>query len=232
MNKHAVYAMLQQDSTLMDTSAVLQQFYVQAPSTNIGKVTNTGVLLAQTDTVNALSVNQTINPELQPEQSFKDVDNIYISLLNGNAADSLQLQMLEDIAAQCPQQGGIAVYRARVLLNVLNDNIRDWEDNCASAARTSNPQQTATNSLPVSLDIYLLPNPNDGNMTLSYSLPQDQQGQFVIYDVLGNTIAQTTLENGIHQKQIDLTQLAAGIYYYKVSFNNSIIKNDKIIIVK
>lgn len=69
-------------------------------------------------------------------------------------------------------------------------------------------------------------------MTLNYTLPEEQQGELIIYDVMGNTIAQTTLENGIHLKQIHLSQLAAGIYYYKVNFNNITIKNDKIIIVK
>ena len=80
------------------------------------------------------------------------------------------------------------------------------------------------------IDLY--PNPNDGNMTLSYNLPTDQQGQFIIYDVVGNTVAKTNLDKGLNQKQIDLTQLAAGIYYYRVSFNDVIIATDKIVIVK
>ncbi len=230
-NKHAVFEMLKQDSSIMDNSTVLQEFYSESASTNIGKVTDTGILLTQSSTDSAASVNQTINPELQIEQNYKDLDNIYISLMNGVSSDSMQLQTLEGIANQCPQQGGLAVYRARVLLNVLYDDVRYWEDNCASSARTGNPEQTE-NIVIANESITLYPNPNDGNMTLSYNLPDEQQGQFVIYDVIGNTVAKTTLENGLHQKQIDLSQLASGIYYYQVTFEGVIIKNDKIIIVK
>ncbi len=230
-NKHAVFEMLKQDSSIMDSSAVLQEFYSESGSTNIGKVTDTGILLTQSSTDSAASVNQTINPELQTEQNYKDLDNIYISLMNGIPSDSMQLQTLEGIANQCPQQGGLAVYRARVLLNVLYDDVRYWDDNCSSSQRSANPEMEANSTL-ASDGISLYPNPSDGNMTFTYSLPNEKQGQFLIYDVMGNTVAKTALENGLHQKQIDLSQLASGIYYYKIAYDGLVIKSDKIIIVK
>ncbi len=123
------------------------------------------------------------------------------------------------------------MYRARVLLNVLYDDVRYWDDNCSSSQRSANPEMEVTNAFDND-GISLYPNPSDGNMMLTYSLPTEKQGQFMVYDVMGNTVAKTSLENGLHQKQIDLSQLASGVYYYKVSYDGLVIKNDKIIIVK
>ncbi len=229
--KQAVYEMLKLDSVLMDSSVVLQEFYSATDSTNIGKVTNTGILLIQTNTDSAASVNQTINPELQIEQNYKELDNIYISLMNGTASDSMQIQILEAIALQCPQQGGLAVYRARVLLNVLYDDVRYWEDNCASSARMATPEEPNA-MVNGNGNVVLYPNPSNGFMTLAYNLSSERQGEFVIYDLLGNTIAKTNLAKGMNEKQIDLTALASGIYYYRVTVGGIVIKNDKIVIAK
>lgn len=230
-NKHAVYEMLKQDSSIMNESPILQEFYSESDSTNIGKVTDIGILLQQTNTDSAVSVVESISPELQIEQNYKDLDNIYIALMSGEQFDSIQIQMLEEIAIQCPQQGGLAVYRARVLLNVLYDDVRYWDDNCVSTARTGNAEEINT-ALISSGNISIYPNPNDGNMTLINNLPAEQEGEFVIYDVMGNTVAKTTLEKGMNKKQIDLSEVASGIYYYRVTINGIEIKNDKIVIVK
>jgi hypothetical protein len=231
MNKRAVYAILQKDSTLMDSSIVLQQYYSDAPSTNIGKTVNADVALSQGEIENADSVTLAITPEIQPEQNYKDVNDIYIALLNGEEADSTQLEMLESIAQQCPERGGLAVYRARVMLNVIYDAVYSWDIECASSQRVAN-QEHATNSVTTPQDVFLFPNPNDGNMTLSYLLSGDQEGQLIIYDMMGNTVAKASLENGLHQKQINLTELASGMYYYQVTFGNTIVKNEKISIIK
>ncbi len=123
------------------------------------------------------------------------------------------------------------MYRARVMLNVLYDAVYSWDVECASALRMANTEGAA-NSFAGSNDIFLFPNPNDGNMTLSYALPADQQGQLIVYDVMGNTIVKIMLENGSHQQQINLDELASGMYYYQITFNGIIVKNDKISIVK
>lgn len=229
-NKQAAYALLQKDSSLMDGSSVLQDFYADAPQTNMGKVAGTDVLLAQTDTTGAAIINQTIAPELTVEQSFKEVGEIYISLLNGNEPDSMQLQTLENIAAQCPQQGGGAVYRARVLLELIGDNVRTWEDDCPSNARMNRPTETVNTSTEQRVQLY--PNPNDGKMTLSYSLPENQNGQFVIYDVLGNVVAREKLVSGTQTQTILLSGLAAGVYHYQITFGDTVVQSDKLVIAK
>ena len=69
-------------------------------------------------------------------------------------------------------------------------------------------------------------------MTLVNNLPVEQEVEFIIYDVIGNTIAKTILEKGLSQKQIDLTEVSAGVYYYRVTVNGIVVKTDKIVIVK
>lgn len=231
MNKHEVYALLQYDQSQMNNSPVLQQFYATAPSTNVGKTVNTDVLLTQNNTVAASGINQSVNPQLMPEQNYKDVNDIYISLLNGVPADSNQLQTLESIASQCPAQGGIAVYRARVLLDVLYDGLYYWSDSCSSSARLA-PPEVNSNQQANSSNVMLYLNPNDGNMTLTYTLPEGQQGQFTLYDAMGNIVDTETLQTGTQNQPLLLTGLANGIYFYQVTFDNQIIKSEKIVIQK
>lgn len=185
--------------------------------------------LSQTNTSSASSINQSVTPVLLPEQNCKDVNDIYISLLNGVAADSVQLQTLESIAAQCPAQGGIAVYRARVLLNLIYDDVRTWDDNCPPSQRlapeSSDPASSSSSAL-------LYPNPNDGNMVLAYTLPDDQPGAFTLYDAMGNIVDVETLIAVSQKQSILLPGLASGIYFYQVTCGNSIITADKIAVQK
>jgi hypothetical protein len=231
MNKRDVYTLLQDDPSLMNNSPVLQQFYTSSPTTNVGKTVNTDVELAQTNTASASNINQSITPQLMPEQNYKEVNDIYISLLNGVPADTNQLQALEAIASQCPEQGGVAVYRARVLLDVIYDGIYYWSDSCSSSARLASPE--ITNDQPVNpSNVALYPNPNDGNMVLSYTLPEGKQGTFVLYDAMGNIVDTEVLLPGTQNQTLLLTGLASGIYFYHVTYDNSIIKSDKIVIQK
>ncbi len=61
------------------------------------------------------------------------------------------------------------MYRARVLLNVLYDDVRYWDDNCSSSQRSANPEMEANSTLANEV-ISLYPNPSDGNMTLTLQL--------------------------------------------------------------
>ncbi|MDQ3111203.1 MAG: T9SS type A sorting domain-containing protein [Bacteroidota bacterium] len=230
MSKQQVYALLLADTTLMNGEPELQQFYTSGSSAEMGKVAAADELLAQTLSASAEAVTRGMTPQLQPELNHRDVNLFYIQLQNGTPMDSMQYSQLEAIALQCPLQGGLAVYRARTLVELLDDNIRYWEDSCIiySQARNSQPQ-TAYEPSP---EVRLFPNPNDGTMELTYSLPDAEKGQFIVFDNTGQIVAIIPLKNGIQTQRIFLTDLAAGMYYYKVVYGSVVIKSDKLIIAR
>lgn len=60
------------------------------------------------------------------------------------------------------------------------------------------------------------PNPNDGNFTLQYALPNEQNAQLMLYDLTGREVYSTLLLSENHQLYLS-PSLPKGMYYGKVS---------------
>jgi len=76
----------------------------------------------------------------------------------------------------------------------------------------------------------IFPNPNNGNMTLTYTLNQDDEGIMKIYDVAGKLSQEIILDS--NRKQIEIaTNLSNGIYFYQLIVNDKLSKSDKIVII-
>ena len=84
------------------------------------------------------------------------------------------------------------------------------------------------------------PNPFNPTTTIKYIIPEAHSGFSMskvglkVYDVLGNEIA--TLVNeakqpGVYEVQFDATGLSSGVYFYKLTVNNSI-KVKRMILLK
>ena len=87
-----------------------------------------------------------------------------------------------------------------------------------------------TDDFPV---INLYPNPNDGNMTLEYSFPGEQDGMLTIYAINGDIVAVYPLKASNHLAFINSGELFSnGVYYYRFSVGDEIIATDKLIILK
>jgi len=79
----------------------------------------------------------------------------------------------------------------------------------------------------------LYPNPNDGNMVLSYSLAEKLGGTFNLYDITGRLINKYTLTEGENNSlKITESNLTNGVYFYSILVDNKVKAYNKIIIVK
>ena len=81
------------------------------------------------------------------------------------------------------------------------------------------------------LSFKIFPNPNNGNMTIKYTLRQSDKGSIRIYDVTGKLIEENSLNSNDNQMQITST-LDLGIYLYQIIVNDRIVKSDKMVIIK
>jgi N-acetylneuraminic acid mutarotase len=81
-----------------------------------------------------------------------------------------------------------------------------------------------------SFDLKIYPNPSNGIFNLTYSNLSTENAQFIITDVLGRTISEFTLQGNQNKMNIDASQLASGIYFYRVNSKQGLLTSGKIVI--
>jgi hypothetical protein len=233
IRKQQVYFMIRKDSTLLNNSPILQQFYATTQPSAIGIVDSVDIELAENNPSNAVSVNATIIPQTQIELNHQIVNDIYSALMTGDSSTVSQRAALTVVAEQCPLTGGNAVYRARTMLSLIEDEVLFYEDSCTvvSGSRIGGAQTFAESSVSQT-NFNLYPNPNNGMMTLNYVLEEEQTASFALFDMTGRAVTQFNLPTGQQTFNLDQAMLAPGMYYYAYYVDGSLLKSDKVIISK
>ncbi len=105
--------------------------------------------------------------------------------------------------------------------------------NTTQGSKITNPQtQPPSNAMPPSYYVSVYPNPNNGNMQISYIIPNDETGVFELYDILGEKLLSYSLNGGMKTFAINSSILDKGVYFYQVYSNNKLVAKDKIVIIK
>ena len=81
-------------------------------------------------------------------------------------------------------------------------------------------------------DAGMYPNPANTKAYYEMELSSDETGFVQLYDLLGNIVASQKLNAGQNKAVFDLTELASGLYVYKVIINNEFRTSNKLIITK
>lgn len=76
------------------------------------------------------------------------------------------------------------------------------------------------------------PNPSNGEMQFNYNLAEGQQGELAILDLMGKQIDVYKFSAGQNVLEVNAKSLLNGIYMYRVTVNNEIVKTDKFSIIK
>lgn len=82
------------------------------------------------------------------------------------------------------------------------------------------------------VSIKVIPNPNNGNMRIAYEMPENTNGTFEVYNLVGNKLFSYPLFAGTNSFTINRTDLNQGIYIYRAYSGNKQIAADKIVIIK
>lgn len=91
------------------------------------------------------------------------------------------------------------------------------DDVCVSTDSNYCAAWTGIKEIPKAKTLTLSPNPNNGNFTVNYTLPQNKEGTLQILDVMGKQVYKQTLPPWSVMQRINLPALAKGIYVLKVS---------------
>ncbi len=232
-DQQRTYELLKQDAALMDTSLVLQNFYVEMQNSPTEKIAVVEEQMAKDSLSSALATNAALVPNCLIEQNYKDFNVLYLKATAGDSLSLADIAALEALAGQCPLIGGRAVYRARILVCLIDGVYRTWEDTCAippSTARRNLTPQTASPQSNQAQVVSLYPNPNNGTMTLAYSL--DEDATLSIVNALGQVVATQTIYAGQNKNMILVENLPNGIYAVNLNANGKIIFHEVVMVVK
>ncbi len=221
-------ALLQQGTP---EDSVLQSFKDSIMQTDLGKLTLVEEFIGNGNIVQAKQINDSIVPANFMEMNQKLVNDVYLRTwaLGGMEIDSVDKSKLETIAFQNPIDGGIAVYSARVILGLIQDDFSP-----VSTARMANSELKRKEILGVENNFItkLYPNPNDGNMQIDYNLENGQNGVLIISDIIGQRIKWFSFQNDRNYLKISDASLKNGVYFYEIWVDEELILSDKIIIIK
>lgn len=176
----------------------------------------------------AQSINAAIISNKLFEQNEKLIASIYIETvaiglyyLNSNQA----AQVLA-IAQQCPYSGGPAVYKARILYQLVAPN-NEYNDfvTCLSQGylrkAASTVKSNSTNGAQ-EFRFGIAPNPIIDEAVIYYDIPNNQSMTVEIYNSYGERIDELQLPKDKNAYYFTTKNLISGLYYLKViSLNNA-----------
>lgn len=96
----------------------------------------------------------------------------------------------------------------------------------------NNSIDTINNQILSNNAISIFPNPSDGNMQISYEIPETETGTFEVYNMMGEKLFSYSLYSGKNTFSISHSELNQGIYFYRAIARNRQIASDKIVIIK
>lgn len=235
-NQQMVYRLQKEGVVSNSADPVLQSFYTDNQTSNIGKFVDVADDIANGQSALAMSKNNSINPATAVQQKTKRVNELMLKL-NADANytfSNTELQDLYTIAGECSVKGWYVV-QARNILNVISGQILYYEDNCVDEkikSRMANTEETQVIFTEPANEFLLYPNPNNGQMELHYTIHNKQAAQLVIMDVTGRIISHYELPENSSNLHINELELKSGVYFYTIKQNNSVLKQAKFVIMK
>jgi hypothetical protein len=251
-----VYKLLEDESTLLTSNATLANFYNNLQNTDLAllsQIDNALSSLYDADAINnpsqwqslyedAAQLNQNLEAANILVVNEQWINNILLYLAN-NSIEQMEASTLDQIktlAIQCPYIAGDAVYKARNILAPLEVNVR-YDDlnicnsqgvyrggkNTYIAENESIFENSAQPLLNNREAVNIFPNPTNGLLKIDYKINDD--GVLAIYDISGRLVRSILLPATTQHIVTDISDLANGIYTYKVRVNSSVISNGKII---
>ncbi len=227
--RKTLYSVLSTHSEIRSRNATLENFYDTTYSHPIGqfyKVDSLIALLSDTSLnlsskefvrLSAISTNEEITTSAIYESNQQDVNEVFLDVIADKifAFETEQFSKLEDVANQCPYSGGKAVYKARALLKIA-DNDLHWND--ADICNGSPKESFDSN---VGNQFLIFPNPSDNIITLKYLIADSSECKIILKDILGRQLQQYTLETKNSTISIGLKTYPAGIYLLSLLNNEN-----------
>jgi hypothetical protein len=243
--KNHLYAILNESVGILNSHSSFVTFLQNEASTSVGQFFTVKKLLNEAigspsagidfqKLQIALNLNNNINAIAIFEQNQKIVNQILLlALLNQDGVfTEMQIESLEQIANQCPENGGLAVGQANSLLvnNICSSLNNNPFGNCGEVGIPplqfeSLEERAGFSKITTGFGQLKAFEVND---ILTIVLPVDQSGFLNIFDMGGIEIFARKIVGNEDNLQIDVSSFPSGIYF--ASFNGIVRSSTKIML--
>jgi hypothetical protein len=233
-NKQSVFKLLAEDSIQAVSGTVLDDFYQEQQNSAIDKLTEVQHAIANDDVANATTVNSSVGATNTVEYKHQRANELVLKYMQNHlyTFNSNEKNDLFSMASECIAKG-YYVTQCRNLVNVIQNTVVNFADNCEQEANASRRiKQTEQTSIVAKTNFYLYPNPNNGTMVLDYDLGNYANAKVNLFDITGKIISTYKLSDNKGILQMNEQSLNNGIYFYSILVNDKTIKTDKIVIIK
>ena len=149
------------------------------------------------------SLNDLVSAVLTPDANHKTVNAIVFHFLQTDSIAAGDMRLLENIATQCPLEGGDAVYEARAVVGYFTGAQYDDEGAC-----NVQPRENLEKNVQIATDfIKVYPNPTTGE------LRWEGLDESIASVRIFNTLGQLQLQQPATYQWINLTGLVEGLYW-------------------
>jgi hypothetical protein len=232
INKNMVYRSIKQDTSQMNGSAILHNFY------SASQTTCRQLFCVIEDSLNrgnysyANTLVSGFNPSCTIEQNYKRFYQIFMNGMQ-NVATGADSSDLEALASSCPLLNGSVVYQARSFHNNWHKRFKHYEDNCpvnstfgAGYRKESISKSAQVNQVPM-LSIY--PNPNNGKVYITGFNADEKTTGIEITDVTGKLVykQQSNIDNSLVELNLPFVN---GVYFVRIVKASGAAQIQKIII--
>ncbi|MBK9732782.1 MAG: hypothetical protein IPO83_16135 [Chitinophagaceae bacterium] len=235
-----MYKSLSDHEEFRNENVILENFYDTVQSNPIsylyrvdsliGAMSDTAIGVAGIEIIRQLATIE--NDRIEDDEVFIDnrkaVNEIFLNNFNstGFAFSSGEISDLFNIADQCPYEGGLAVFKARVLLRSVNDTLF-WNDRdiCDVSPKVHDSYKGILSFFS------LYPNPTDGIVKFKYSYDTTEPCFVILQDILGRNLKTISLMNKSGEIEIDLSQFSPTFYNLFIRSNDQLQLIDKVILI-
>lgn len=152
------------------------------------------------------------------------------TLAKGIPLNNSQVNLLTNIAFQCPYEGGTAVFRARALLSGITEDVFDDETLCGQQGSQGLmlPPMVGNEVKP---EIVLFPNPAQHSVTVRMQEAIKGEVELSIYNLYGQKL-EVHLLGGMTDYSFSTENMPQGIYLVRIQQGKEIIYSTKLVIAR
>jgi hypothetical protein len=209
-----IYAQLElemPDSVLLN-DAVVVQFKDSMDNSNAKKISQIHQKIIDNEFVEATTINTALSPQNNSEWNSKIFNEIYLSTwaIDNFDLSDYQISILNDIAHQNPLNGGVAVYYARVMLDLQLDDELDEGGGSRFGIHNNNLTTLIKSS---KLICSIIENPTSNLVKIKCNSSIQNCEQAILINSNGQ-IVNKWIKPDVNQDQVSLkiSNLATGLY--------------------
>jgi hypothetical protein len=98
------------------------------------------------------------------------------------------------------------------------------------SVNTNDLENTISQSFNDVNQVIIEPNPSNGHFDVNYLLKGTRPAQFVLYNIYGQLLLKRDMVENIGKLQIDMKNVASGIYFGSIIHEGKLLKTEKITI--